>query len=107
MHIFWASAHIFPQAEVVAVGGWLDVVLTLQKPHLFANQSVFSNVHDLLLVLPPWLVRRTQGGWQYWLQRINVSEQEVCIWLCYSLRQNLYAHAPTTKIMFLHHHVIL
>eukprot|EP00668_Euglena_longa_P018216 GGOE01022753.1.p1 GENE.GGOE01022753.1~~GGOE01022753.1.p1 ORF type:complete len:1395 (+),score=371.01 GGOE01022753.1:226-4185(+) len=64
------------QAEVTAVGGWLDVVLTLKKPHPFANKSVFTNAHDLLLVLPHWLVRRTRGGWQYWLQRINVSEEE-------------------------------
>jgi len=32
---------------------------------------------ELLVVLPEWLVRRTRPGWDYWLQRIGVSEQEV------------------------------
>lgn len=43
---------------------------------------------DLLVVLPEWLVRRTRPGWDYWLQRIGVSEQEV------------YLFSPTAVVVF-------
>eukprot|EP00669_Euglena_mutabilis_P003995 TRINITY_DN1509_c0_g1_i1.p1 TRINITY_DN1509_c0_g1~~TRINITY_DN1509_c0_g1_i1.p1 ORF type:complete len:447 (+),score=127.67 TRINITY_DN1509_c0_g1_i1:1016-2356(+) len=67
------------QAEVAGVSGSLDLVLTLKKPRAVANASVFSNARELLVVLPEWLVRRTRPGWDYWLQRIGVSEQELLL----------------------------